>query len=296
MKKAFSKVQFASKVYEPEFNESKYLERTKRNHHWLGGPEGQLKLRDLRVGVAGVGGVGSNIVEILVRSGVGHVKIADPDTIEASNINRQVIANQKTVKMKKVEASAMELRNIAEDFELVVYDEGITPENAEEFVSDLDLVVDEIDVLPFRPHVWLHQAARRRNLPLYSGYIVGLGTHVYKFHGNDYTFEDFMLNNDKEIDDPSIEFLIDRFLTPPPSYLNEEKKVMDFISTASHGAIPIFGPTTYMSHSLVAVRVISDVLGLNEQWGAPKTPVMPQYLRLDPFDLSFKILDIREKK
>jgi molybdopterin/thiamine biosynthesis adenylyltransferase len=291
MKSVFGQTRLSAKQFQPVYNEKSYLERTRRNHHWFEGPKGQMKLRDMRVGVAGLGGMGSNLAEILVRLGVGHIKIADPDVIEASNLNRQVIANQNTIGMKKADASALELRNISNDFELVVYDDGITQENAEEFVDGLDVVIDEIDVFPFRPHIWLHQAARKRNLPLYSGYIVGLGTHVYKFQGEDYTFEDFMLHNEKEIDQPSVDFIMSRFVTPPPSYLKNER-LQDFAETLGRGAVPIFGATTYISQSLVAVRLIADFLGLSAQWGVPNTPVMPKYLRLDPFDMSFKIMDI----
>jgi molybdopterin/thiamine biosynthesis adenylyltransferase len=64
-----------------EINLDAYLERTKRNLFWTGGTEGQLRLRKLKIAVAGLGGMGSNIAEILVRLGVGHLKISDPDTI-----------------------------------------------------------------------------------------------------------------------------------------------------------------------------------------------------------------------
>jgi molybdopterin/thiamine biosynthesis adenylyltransferase len=292
----FSQTRLAAKTYSAQFDQARYLERTKRNHYWLGGVDAQNKLRDLRVGVAGLGGMGSNLAEILVRLGVGHIKITDPDTIEHSNLNRQVIANRNTIGMKKAEASALELRNIAEDFELVVYDDGLTKENAEEFVSDLDVIVDEIDVFPFRAHVWLHQAARKRNLALYSGFIIGLGTHVYKFQGSDYTFEDFMLHNEAEMDNPSASFLIDRLFNPPPTYMTDKAKLKDFTKTIEDKSVPIFGTSTYASQSLLAIRLITDVLGLDEKWGAPKTPTMPKFMKLDPFDLSLQVCDIRETK
>lgn len=286
----------ASKHFSANFNKEKYLERTRRNHYWVGGEEGQMKLRDMRVGVAGLGGMGSNLAEILVRLGVGHVKIADPDIIEASNLNRQVIANQNTIGKMKAFASADELRNIASDFELVVYNDGITEENVEEFVSDLDVIVDEIDVFPFRPHIWLHQAARKRNLPLYSGFIIGLGTHVYKFQGSDYTFEDFMLHNDAQIDKPSSSFMMDRLFNPPPSYLSDTNMQIEFAKTIDNKTVPIFGATTYISHSLIAIRLVADYLGFEGKYRGPATPVMPRFMKLDPYDMSFQVCDMRELK
>ena len=76
--KSFSNTKLASNDYPAQFDEQAYLERTKRNHFWLGGIEGQQKLKDLRVGIAGLGGMGSNLAEIMLRLGVGHIKIADP--------------------------------------------------------------------------------------------------------------------------------------------------------------------------------------------------------------------------
>lgn len=284
--------QFAANVYSPVFNEEKYFERTQRNHFWLGGTEGQNRLKNLRVGIAGLGGMGSNLAEIMVRLGVGHIKIADPDTIDFSNINRQVIANRNTVGMKKAEASSRELRTIADDFELVVYDDGITEKNAEDFVKDLDIIIDEIDVFPLQAHVWLHQAARKRNLPLYSGFIIGMGTHVYKFQGSGYTFEDFMLNDKKQLEKPSFDFLVDRFINPAPSYLQAPEVLQKFSDVSKATSVPIFGATTYISQSLIAVRLVSDYLGLSEKIGGIKTPVMPQFIALDPLTLSLQICEV----
>ena len=102
------------KSFQPDSKEY-YLERTKRNQFWLGGPEGQNAVRELRIAIAGLGGMGSNIAEALARMGVGELRIADPDHIDVSNINRQVIANPRTVGKSKAKASADELLTIAED-------------------------------------------------------------------------------------------------------------------------------------------------------------------------------------
>lgn len=282
----------ASSTYSAKLDQESYLERTKRNHYWLGGPEGQMKLQKLKVGVAGLGGMGSNIAEILVRLGVGGIKIADPDIIERSNINRQVIANSSTIGKKKAQASAAELRNIAEDYELVVYDDGITEDNVAEFVSDLDVVVDEIDVFPLQKHSLLHKEARKYDLPLYSGYIIGMGTHIYKFHGEAYTFDDFMLHDHDKIKNPDSTFIMDRYVNPVPSYLEDFSQKKRFQDTIDDQTVAIFGASTYMAQSFLAVRLIVDYLKLEAQWGAPKTPVMPDFLKVDPLSLSLQVCHV----
>lgn len=289
-KKRHSKFRLATDHYAAEFNQRKYLERTQRNHYWLGGPSGQSKLHDLSVGVAGLGGMGSNIAETLVRMGVGHLRIADPDTIDYSNINRQVIANQNTVGAGKAETSAKELRQIAKDFELVVYNQGITEETVEEFISGCDAVVDEIDVFPLDKHVLLHRACQKQNIPVYSAYVVGVGIHFYKFHGSDYTFEDFLGGDSSQWQKPTAQFLLDKFGPPYASYL-KGSGLDGYAHEIMSGKVPIFGPATLLGHSVVSTRLILDLLGHNGSdniLGNKKTPVMPNFLVLDSCDLTLK--------
>ena len=116
---------------------------------------------------------------MLVRLGVSHLRVADPDTIDTSNINRQVIANNKTVGTSKTQASINELRTIAEDFELVGYDRGVQEDMVDEFVEGVDIIIDEIDVFPLDKHLLLHKAAQKRNTPIYSAYIVGRWSTIF---------------------------------------------------------------------------------------------------------------------
>ncbi len=290
---SFRKTGLASQVLPAHFDRTQYLERTRRNRYWLGSEEAQMRLQNLRVGIAGLGGMGSNIAEILVRLGVGHIKIADPDTIEASNLNRQVIANQSTLGTKKALASARELQGITRDCEIVVYDDGITEQNAAEFVEELDILVDEIDVSPLRPHVWLHQAARKHHLPIYSGYIIGMGTHIYKFQGEEFTFEDFMQNREDMYDRPTLEFLLDRFYRPAPSYVNTPQSTAELLESARASSFPIFGASTYGSQSCLVIRMIADYFGLPQKLGVPETPVMPKFIKLDTLDYTLTVCDIR---
>jgi molybdopterin/thiamine biosynthesis adenylyltransferase len=287
----FPRREFCSRYYPCKFDKAAYFERTRRNHHWVGGEKGQKALHDMRVAVAGLGGMGSGVAELLVRLGVGHIKIADPDTIDASNLNRQVIANRSTVGKKKVDASTAELRALAEDFELLCYGDGVTAENAAEFVSDTDLIIDEIDVFPLRAHIHLHEAARALGLPVYSGYIIGMGFHVYKFHGTGYTFEDFLLHSSGQIEKPSPDFLVDRYINPPPSYLREPRRRQDFVAAMREG-VPIFGASCSAAQSLVVIRAVCDYLRLAEKLNTPPTPVMPEFIKFDPLDLSTRICSL----
>lgn len=280
--------------YPAFYDEARYLNRTRRNHYWIGGEVNQLKLRGLSVGVAGLGGMGSHIAEHLVRVGVGKLKIADPDTIEETNLNRQAIANRRTLGKRKIDASIGELRGISEDFELFAFSEGVTEQNADEFVAGCDLIVNEIDVFPLEVHVHLHRAARRAKVPIYSALSVGFGIHFYKFEGNDYTFEDFLGVSAEEYRRPSAQFLLDRFGAPMPAYLNEVSE-RGFRDEIASGGAPILGASTLLGHSAVVMRILLDRFGgdLENQWGLrssfPSTPVMPDFLVLDLGEFSLRV-------
>jgi molybdopterin/thiamine biosynthesis adenylyltransferase len=198
------------------------------------------------------------------------------------------------VGQSKAAASAAELRNIAQDFELVVYEQGFTEEMAEEFVEGCDAIVGEIDVSVLDKYVVLHRAAIKRNIPIYSSYVVGLGIHFFKFHGAQYTFEDFMGVPEAKWRKPDLDLIFKLFGEPYPSYLNE-KQIQNYKGEAARDGIPIFGPATLLGHNLVTTRMILDLMRNQMQIGQfPETPTMPEFLVLDPVDLTFKVERIKE--
>ncbi|RYZ62997.1 MAG: hypothetical protein EOP09_18285 [Proteobacteria bacterium] len=211
-----------------------------------------------------------------------------------SAASRQAIANQSTIGKTKLEASMTELRGIATDFEIVGFPEGITESSVAEFVQGCDIIVDEIDVFPLHAHVILHQEARKRNLPIYTALAIGLGTHFYKFHGDDYTFEDFLGAPREVYQKPSLDYLMHLFGTPLPEYMNA-KAASGLVQEAASAGIPIFGPATLLGHSIVVSRIVADLFGddLKNNWGLSsglkKTPVMPEFITLDLGDLSIQV-------
>ena len=105
-------------------------------------------LNSTRVAIFGVGGVGSYVLEALVRAGVGSVIIFDADTVSESNINRQLIADYESVGMKKTLAAEARIRKISPDCKVESYDVFVTPEYVESFdFSGVDFIVDAIDTV-----------------------------------------------------------------------------------------------------------------------------------------------------
>ena len=112
----------------------------------LVGEEKTEKLKNSRVAVFGVGGVGGHVCEALVRSGIGHIEIFDNDVVSPSNINRQIIALTSTVGRKKVDVMKERLLDINPELKIVTHDVFFCVENADEYpLSAFDYIADAID-------------------------------------------------------------------------------------------------------------------------------------------------------
>ncbi len=119
-----------------------WLQRTE----FLIGKEAIEKLNKSKIVVLGVGGVGSFVIEALVRSGVGNITIVDNDTIDITNINRQIHANLNTVGKSKVEVMKERILSINPNCNVKIHEEFINKNNISELVAkDTDYVVDAID-------------------------------------------------------------------------------------------------------------------------------------------------------
>jgi tRNA A37 threonylcarbamoyladenosine dehydratase len=131
------------------------------------GEENLQKLKNARVAVFGVGGVGGYVAEALARSGVGALDLIDKDTVSESNINRQIIALHSTVGKLKTEVAAERARDINPDIEVLTRNVFYLPETADEFdFSSYDYVVDAIDTVSGK--IALIEQAKRANVPVIS--------------------------------------------------------------------------------------------------------------------------------
>lgn len=112
----------------------------------LMGAEAMERLRRTRVVVFGLGGVGSWCAEALVRSGVGHLTMVDPDYVDVTNINRQLPALTSTVGRPKVEVLRERFLDINPEAEIVARQERFMVETAANFgIEEFDYVIDAID-------------------------------------------------------------------------------------------------------------------------------------------------------
>ena len=125
------------------------------------------KLKNAKVAVFGLGGVGGYVVEALARSGVGALELIDHDTVSLTNINRQILATRNTLGTDKVHAAAQRVAAIDPDIRVTARKCFYLPETAEQFdFSQYSYVVDAIDTVTGK--LMLVQAAQAAGTPIIS--------------------------------------------------------------------------------------------------------------------------------
>ena len=150
--------------------EERELERYDRQIRIIG-REGQEKLKNSRVLVAGVGGLGGAAATYLTGAGVGLLRLVDNGRVELSNLNRQLIYSENDLGRLKVEAAAERLREINPDIEIEVLAEKINEENVSRILNGVDLVVDGQD--NFKTRFILNDECIRRSIPFIHGAVQG---------------------------------------------------------------------------------------------------------------------------
>lgn len=125
------------------------MENWQERTHILVGDEGISKLASASVAVIGLGGVGAYAAEMLCRAGVGKLLLLDSDRVSITNKNRQLIALNSTVGMRKTEVLAARLKDINPEVELVLVDEYLEEDNVAQLLDNrkIDFLVDAIDTL-----------------------------------------------------------------------------------------------------------------------------------------------------
>ncbi|MBQ8849021.1 MAG: tRNA threonylcarbamoyladenosine dehydratase [Clostridia bacterium] len=124
------------------------MENRFEREEWLIGADAVEKLKNARVALFGVGGVGSYAAEALARSGVGYIELIDNDTVSVTNINRQLCALTSTVGRPKVEVVSERIKDINPSATVVPRREFFLPETKDTFdFSKYDFVIDAIDTV-----------------------------------------------------------------------------------------------------------------------------------------------------
>jgi len=154
---------------------SEELERYNRQIR-IFGEEGQERLKNAKVFIAGAGGLGSPIAIYLAVAGIGEIRIVDNDRVELSNLNRQILYWDQDVGKRKAESAEEKLREINPDIEVETISGTIAETNVLELVHNADLIIDAMDNFPTR--YLLNRAALAKEIPFFHGAIYGFEGQV----------------------------------------------------------------------------------------------------------------------
>ena len=203
-----------------------YYQAFSRNLGWIATSE-QERLRQCRVAIAGLGGVGGSHLLTLARLGIGRFTLAEPDRFEQANFNRQVGAMCSTVGKPKLDVLTGMAWDINPELDLRLYPGYIDAANVDEFLEGADLYVDSLDFFAFEARQAVFAACARKGIPAITVAPLGFSAALLTFLPGKMTFEQYFRWNDAVDDtDRAVRFaagLSPRVLHVP--YLVEPERV-----------------------------------------------------------------------
>lgn len=146
------------------------------------GLEGQKKIRASKVLVVGAGGLGSPIIQYLAAAGIGTLGVADFDVVELHNLNRQIIHTENRVGFSKVKSAEAFVKELNHQVKLIGIADKINENNAEEIISQYDVIVDGSD--NFSTRYLVNDTCVQLEKTLVYGSILGFSGQVAVFNHN----------------------------------------------------------------------------------------------------------------
>jgi sulfur-carrier protein adenylyltransferase/sulfurtransferase len=219
------------------------------------GEAGQLKLLDARVLLLGAGGLGAPAALYLAAAGVGTIGLVDPDVVEASNLQRQIIHSTARLGKLKTESARESIEGLNPDVKVITHNEWLDRSNVARIIEGYDLIIDGTDNFPTRYLV--NDAALIAGKPVVHG-------SVFRFEGQVTVF--------KPYDGPCYRCL---FPEPPPPELAP--------SCAEAGVLGVLPGTIGMLQATEAIKLI---LGIGE-------PLVGRLLMYDALTETFDELQLR---
>ncbi len=219
------------------------------------GSEGQAKLLESRALFIGAGGLGSSGLLYLAAAGVGTIGVVDFDTVDLSNLQRQVIHATDRVGQKKTDSAAQSVHALNPEIDVIAYDEMLTEENVGRIIEGYDVILDGTDT--FETRYTLNDAAVRAGIPV-------IHASVFRFEGQLTVFQPYA--------GPCYRCL---YPAPPPPELAPGCSVA--------GVLGVVPGTLGLLQATEAIKVL---LGIGE-------PLVGRLLIYDALDMSFQELQLR---
>ena len=243
-----------------------------RNIGWVTEGE-QAALKSKRVAIAGMGGVGGVHLLTLARFGIGAFSIADFDTFDVVNFNRQAGAVVSTLGQPKAEVLCRMAKDINPELNVNVFPDGVWDANLDSFLDGANLYVDGLDFFAFAARRATFAACRRRGIPAITAAPLGMGVAFLCFTPESMSFEDYFCLEDCDENEMALRFLLG--LSPAMlqrSYLADASRV----NLAEHK-----GPSTIAACQLCAGVIATE--GVKLLLGRGGVPVAPRGYQFDAY-------------
>ncbi|PVV06347.1 MAG: hypothetical protein B6D72_07950 [gamma proteobacterium symbiont of Ctena orbiculata] len=231
------------------------------------------RLRNSRVAIAGLGGVGGSHLLTLTRLGVGGFNLADFDSFAVENFNRQAGANLNTVDRPKLEVLLEMALAINPELDIKLFPDGVKPALAEAFLEDCDLYLDGLDFFALDARRAIFAGCEKMRLPAVTAAPLGMGSALLAFLPGGMTFEDYFQFDAVGEYQQYLRFLVG--LAPAAlhaAYLVLPERI-DLVAKK--------GPSTPMGCELCAGFAASQVLKILLDRGA--VPAAPRGLQFDAY-------------
>jgi molybdopterin/thiamine biosynthesis adenylyltransferase len=242
-----------------------YDEAFSRNIGWLTRQE-QAQLRRKRVAIAGLGGVGGVHLLTLCRLGIGKFHLADFDTFDLANCNRQAGATISNLGQGKLEVMMRQARDINPELEIKGFADGVTADNLDDFLEGVDVYLDGLDFFAFQARQQVFAACAAKSISAVTAAPLGMGTAVLNFLPGSMSFNDYFCLEDGPEAEKPLRFLMG--LAPARLQMNylADPSTVDLANRK--------GPSTIMACQLcagvAATEVMKILLGRGSVRAAPK--------------------------
>lgn len=244
-----------------------YQSAFSRNIGWVTEEEQKL-IKNTTIAIAGMGGVGGHHLHALIRIGFEKFKIADFDQFELQNFNRQFGASISSIRKSKVDVLKKIALDINPDAHICVFESGITLENRDDFLKDVDIVCDGLDLYASDLRTPLYDRAHELGKYVLSSGPFGMGTALVIFHPKGIKFSEYF---DLDIKGLSVEGKIIRFLAGMSPHLLHSTYVASPQSVDLFGGrLPSLNVGCYAASSAMSSAVLKIILKRGKLRFAPK--------------------------
>ena len=144
------------------------------------GIQGQKKIKKAKILIVGMGGLGCPLLTYLAASGIGHVGIVDPDKVELSNLNRQILYNISDLDKYKVIQAKVQVKKIYKNIKIKTFKSRLTPKNIKSILKGYEIICDGTD--NYETRYLINDFCKKNKKVLISAAISRFDGHLFKFN------------------------------------------------------------------------------------------------------------------